>query len=789
MAVADDRANRGALLGLVLFAAICGATFLRYRPPAPKPASAPPSQFSAGRAREILFQLVGNGVPHPVGSAEDAAVRERIVEILTKLGYRPEIQPGFGCNEWGSCGSVMNIATRVEGTEPGEAVLLAAHYDSVPAGPGASDDGMGAVTVLEIARILKTLPPPWHPIILLITDGEEAGMLGADVFVESHPWAREVKVAVNVEARGTSGPSLMFETGSANDWAMRLYARAVPHPITNSIYYTVYKRLPNDTDFSVFKAAGYQGLNFAIIGDVMHYHTPLDNFENVSASSLQHHGDNALSTVLAFANVDLGNPPQGEAVYFDVFGRWLALWKDQLSFPIAATVAFLLLIEIALLFRRHLLFISTFVWGVFGFFGMLALTGVIGYALLVAYRITGVVPPAGAEYGWIAHPIVIQIAYLALAMWSVIVVVRIFQRRASFWGYWAACNALFAGVAIWMSRNYPGASFIFIVPITFAVVAALPAVINSKNSAWCREVAVLISAAAIFSVLVPSIWFLYDALGVGILPLASMLVTLAVAALAPAFTSADEGLGSGLTGLALTVAMLAGATGFVTPTYSVRSPQRVNFQYWLDGDAHQGKWVAAANSQRLSDWLAAAASFKKRPQLIFPWDFAPRFSADAPQIELPAPALEVLSSDPAGTGVRYHVRIKSPRGAPDCVIYFPPSSGVGSVEMEGRVMPSPSGRVLSFLNEAMHGWKAYEIATMPAEGIEMSFTLPSAAPVETYLVDESYALPSDGMFLKKARPPDAVPSQDGDATVVSRRIEIRPLASGATNASTTTTSP
>ncbi|MFZ0036451.1 MAG: M28 family peptidase [Candidatus Acidiferrales bacterium] len=774
MAVTDDRANRGALLGLVLFAAICGATLLRYRPPAPKPANAPPSQFSAGRAREILYELVGKAVPHPVGSTENSAVRERIVEILTKLGYQPEIQPGFGCNEWGVCGSVMNIVARVEGTEPGEAVMLVAHYDSVPAGPGASDDGMGTATILEIARILKTLAPPRHPIILLITDGEEAGMLGADVFVEKHPWAREVKVAVNLDARGTSGPSLMFETGSANDWAMRLFARVVPYPITNSIYYTVYKRLPNDTDFSVFKAAGYQGLNFAIIGDVAHYHTPLDNFENVSTSSLQHNGDNALSTVLAFAGADLANPPAGDAVYFDVFGHWLVLWSEQSSFLIAATVAFLLLIEIALLFRKHLLIISALMWGVFGWCGMLLFSGATGYALLAAYRLTGTVPPAGAEYGWVAYPIVAKIAYLALAIWSVIIVVRIFQKRTSFWGYWAAYNVLFAAAAIWSSRNYPGASFIFIVPITVAAIAALPAIVDTKDSLWWREVAVLIQAAAVFSVFVPSIWFLYDALGVGILPLASMLVTVAIATLAPAFTTADDGMTSGLTGLALTVAMLAGALGFVTPTYSVHAPQRVNFQYWLDADAHRGKWVAAPNSQRLSDWLGAAASFNKKPQLMFPWDFIPRFSADAPPIELAEPELAVVASDPAGSGVRYHVRIKSPRGAPDCTIYFPPSSGVMSIEIEGRAMPVPSERVLGFLNLELHGWKAYEIATLPAEGTEMSFTLPSESPVEAYLADESYALPSDGMFLTKARPPDAVPSQEGDTTVVSRRIQIRP---------------
>ncbi|MGC1685174.1 MAG: M28 family peptidase [Candidatus Acidiferrales bacterium] len=776
MAAPDDRANLGTLLGLVLFAAICGITLFRYHPPAAKPVDAPPSQFSAGRARSVLYGLVADAIPHPIGSAENGAVREKIVQILTDLGYQPQIQPGFGCNEWGSCGSVLNVVARVEGTEPGEAVLLAAHYDSVPAGPGASDDGLGVAAVLEIARILKTIAPPRHAVILLLTDGEEAGMLGADVFVRTHPWAREVKVAVNVDARGTSGPSLMFETGSANDWAMRFYEHAVPHPITNSIYYTVYKNLPNDTDFSVFKGFGYQGLNFANIGGVMRYHTPLDNFENVSTNTLQHDGDSALATVLAFANADLSNPRSGDAVYFDVFGRWIVLWSERASFPIAATIAFLLLIEIALLIRRNQLFISTVVWGMFGWFVMLGFTGAIGYALLVAYRVTGAVPPAGSEYGWIAYPIVAKIAYLALAVWSVVFVVRIFQKRASFWGYWAAGNVLSATAAIWTSRNYPGASFLFIVPVTIALIAALPAVLDSKNSLWLREIAVLVNAAAIFSVFVPSIWFLYDALGVGILPLAAMLLTVAVASLAPAFTIADDGMRGTLNGLAVTIAILAGLLGFVTPVYSVHSPQRVNFQYWLDADAHRGKWLAAANSQRLADWLAAAASFKRKPQLIFPWDYSPRFSADAPQIEMARPELAVLSSEATGTGVRYQVRIKSPRGAPDCSILFPPSSGVASVEFEGLAVPKPSSRVVTFLNEAMHGWKVYEVATLPSEGIEMSFTLPSASPVEAYLLDESYALPPDGMFLKKARPPDAVPSQDGDATVVSRRIEIRPAA-------------
>ncbi len=777
-ALAGDRANRGVWLGLVLLAIIAGVTLIRYNPPAPRAASAPPSQFSAARAEAVLFQLVGDGIPHPVGSAENVTVREKILDTLARTGYQPEIQTGFGCDAWGTCGTVKNIVARLDGREAGSAVLLAAHYDSVPAGPGASDDGMGAAAVLEIARALKTLGPPRHSIIFLISDGEEAGMLGAEAFVTQNPWAREVKAAVNIEARGTSGPSLMFETGTANAWVVRLFAGTAPHPITNSIYYTVYNRLPNDTDFSIFKLAGYQGLNFAIIGDVAHYHTPLDNFEYVSGSSLQHQGDNALAAILALANADLENPPAGDSVYFDLFGRWLVMGGERASFPIAATLAFLLLVEIALLLHRHALSISTFIWGMFGWLGSLSVAGAIGYALLTAYRVTGAMPPRGAEFGWIAHPMIAEFAFGALAFACVFAFARTLQRRAGFWGFWAAGNVIFAAAAIETSRVFAGASFVFIVATAGAVAGSLPAVLDTKNSQILRDLAVLIPAAFAFSILIPSMWFLYTALGCAILPLISLLLAMTVAVLAPAFVSADEGTQRGLGTLTVALTIAAAALAFAIPAYSIRAPQRVNFQYWLDSDAHRGKWLAEVNSQRLPDWLAAAANFQKQPQKAFPWDSFARFSADATQLDLAAPELTVLGSETIEAGVRYHVRITSPRGAPDCTVFFPPASGMTAIEIAGQTLPKPFGHVLPYLDYWLHGWKMLEDVTMPADGVEMNFNLPNAAPMEVYVIDQSYALPANGAFLRTARPADATPSDDGDSTIVSRRVELRPLPAG-----------
>src|SRR5580692_5967126 len=234
-----DHSGRVAFTFLLL-ALILLLSYASLRPPAPKPASAPPQEFSAERAREILNRLVGDGVPHPTGSAHNEVVRGRVMNEFTRLGYRPQIQSGFSCDEYGTCATVQNVIARLDGAVTGPAVLLAAHYDSVPAGPGASDDGMGAASVLEIARAFKSLPTPKNSVIFLIDDGEEAGLLGARVFVEQHPWANDVRVAVNVDNRGTSGPSLMYETGDANEWATRLYTQHAARPATNSIFYFAY---------------------------------------------------------------------------------------------------------------------------------------------------------------------------------------------------------------------------------------------------------------------------------------------------------------------------------------------------------------------------------------------------------------------------------------------------------------------------------------------------------------------------------------------------------------------
>src|SRR5579863_4228033 len=450
--------HRGLIVAGAGIALLLGATHLAYLPTVPLGVDAPPTVFSAGRAAAILRDLVGNGLPHPIGSSAGARLRDAIVERLSALGYRSQFQSGWVCDE-GACGNPVNIVARLGGdSKDRSTILLVAHYDSVPAGPGASDDGAAVASMLEIARTLSALPAPRHPIDLLFTDGEEAGLLGASLFVREHPLSHRVKAAVNMEARGTSGPSLMFETGTANTWLMHMYRSAIARPLTNSLYYVVYKLLPNDTDYTVFKAAGYQGFNFAYIGNVGRYHTPLDNAANVDASSIQHQGDNALAALLALANIPTWDPSPGESVFFDGFSRTLIAWPAAFTMPAALLALILVLAVSAVLLRKRAVGWRQVLWGWVATLCTLGLgTALCSGLLALLVRLRRVPPLEGSS--WISQPLPMHIAAAAIALLAAGSASLFIARRAHFWGFWMAAALLIAVLSVISAAVAPGASF------------------------------------------------------------------------------------------------------------------------------------------------------------------------------------------------------------------------------------------------------------------------------------------------------------------------------------------
>ena len=166
--------------------------------------------FSTDRALTHVEKI--SKKPHSVGTPAHAEVRSYIISELEALGLETSIQEGYTAGDWGNLSKAINILARIKGTGDGKALLLLSHYDSSPhSSLGASDAGSGVATILEgIRAFLSEKKQPKNDIIILIADAEELGLNGADLFVNKHPWAKDVGLALNFEARGSGGPSYML---------------------------------------------------------------------------------------------------------------------------------------------------------------------------------------------------------------------------------------------------------------------------------------------------------------------------------------------------------------------------------------------------------------------------------------------------------------------------------------------------------------------------------------------------------------------------------------------------
>src|SRR5579863_906086 len=323
--------------------------------PRPLGAGAPAQVFSQARAGAALGRILGPERPHPVGSIEAGAVRGRILKELARLGVTAHEQTSMSCvseARWHqvNCAAVTNIVADVL-AGAGKPVLLMAHSDSVAAGPGAGDDGSGVAVLLETIRALHARnTQAGRPVIALFSDGEEPGLLGASAYFRDA--GDKIAAVVNVDVRGDSGPSFLFQTSPGDAGLIDLYARGVSHYATSSISGVIYKYMPNDTDLTPALAAGLPGVNFAFVGDVAAYHTPLDRRENLDPASLQEQGDNMLAMADGLRRAAPGQLKSGGLIYLDILGRWLPRLPLSWTLPLSV-LAFGIIAIAGLLTRRE----------------------------------------------------------------------------------------------------------------------------------------------------------------------------------------------------------------------------------------------------------------------------------------------------------------------------------------------------------------------------------------------------------------------------------------------------
>ena len=304
---------------VILFAAVVLSGLLAYGLwTLPKPQNADYEGFSSARVVEDIRVI--SQKPHSVAHPDERAqVREYLIDRLESMGadtvmqfrYDSIVGPQNKHVEY-TFDAVNLLAEFAPASETvsGTDLMLVAHYDSRYSQPmprdtvwsyGAADDGYGVGVILETVSLALKNRGEWKQgIKVLFTDAEEPGMKGMKAIWENNREVFDnVGLVLNVEARGTWGPALLFEACPGNAKVQELYASTAAYPFTYSLTTVVYQFLPMFTDFTIVKDE-LPGLNFSNIADVNHYHTDLDNFSNISEKTIQHYGSQILPLTMEY---------------------------------------------------------------------------------------------------------------------------------------------------------------------------------------------------------------------------------------------------------------------------------------------------------------------------------------------------------------------------------------------------------------------------------------------------------------------------------------------------------
>ena len=763
------RRAAGTVAGLLV---LCALIVRRAdEPPAPVPASAPATEFSAERAFAHVREIAQR--PHPAGSADNARVRDYVVRQLHALGLEPQIQEATGIGtRYPVAGHIRNILARIPGRTPGgQAVVLMAHYDGVAGGPAAGDDAAGTAAVLETVRALRAGQPLAHDVMIVITDGEEAGLLGAAAFVREHPWAKDVGVTLNFEARGTSGRSYMFETGAGNLDVARMLRRAGDVSAT-SLSVTVYRSLPNDTDLSEMALLGKPALNFAFADGVERYHTAHDDVFYLDQGSLQHHGSQMLTLARAFGDGPLPRPVTGDGVFFDMPFVGLIVYPETWVLPIAITGLLLALAAVVQLARDGTRWIRDVTLGAAG--TIVSTCAAAGAALGVGSLIVrthdsmgwGGAPAFRGVYTAVLALIALTIAF---GFWALV------RRWATLAGAHVGALVVWGVLTLVVSLELPGVSFMFAWPLIAGLLAtrrmsSTPHGTTSREQpTWSSgsDALLWIATAVAAAIIVPTVYaissVLLGAVGAGAIA-AGALVSLLTWLLAPQM----EAMGArrwSAAGVALVTALFLTAIGMATVRSSPAHPTPSIIAYVLDADS-AGAWLTVRGPS--SRTIAAG-----RPEATPPaWlnrlpgmgPSAVYFSASS--VPTPPPTASVLSDSTSGSERHLVISVVAPAPTENIEMRAPGAS-ILRASIDG--VPIDTTR---YRRGIVSGWFLAYSAPPPA-GIKLGLTIPAGNRVSLDLLARVPGIPPfETLHVPPLQPrlPDVVTVQTGDVTLVHRTV-------------------
>ncbi|GAA4014340.1 M20/M25/M40 family metallo-hydrolase [Allokutzneria multivorans] len=745
---------------LVLLALLLAMSLAEIRPPAPVPASAPATGFSAERAMAHLKAISVR--PRPIGSQAHADAREYVLRQLRSLGLDPTVQRATA-NRQADFGEVRNVYARIPGRASTGTVLLVAHYDSTSKGPGAADDGAGVAALLEAARAVLSGPRPRNDVALLLTDGEEAGSLGAQAFVSASLLDPRATAVLSFDAMGSGGPSTVVDAGRSSAWLLPSLS-TVDKPSAWSFAGALRRIVPDDSDFAVFRKAGFAGLSFAFTEVAARNHTGADTVAAVDPGSVQDHGDKALALAKSVGERDFAEAARGNATYFTAFGVLLS-YPNWVVVPLAIAAALLFCAVGWIAVRRRGARLRAIGLAAGTFILPIAVTNMLAH---VASWLLNVLRP---DY---AHNVTYRSEFYeaGLLVLSALITVSWYRAARRRWtteetvlGVWA----WFAVLAVVFAFVLKGAAYVTTLPLLLGGVAALVALRwGGEDPFWPR---LAFAAAALLAVplMTPLVDFTWRGLSFAGPPLVAAIMVVALAL--PLLDILEPKRPKLIATAAVIAAVALFVAGVVVDRFDRDHPHQTSLLYVMEADIGKAFWISY--DRHPSPWTSRYLTGTDDPELeSLEQDANPGSQADydggaASLAAVPAPRATVLRVSREQDTTVLQLRVDAV-GAQRVSVY---ADTTAHTVVDAAVQNVRLGKLTKGLL-AREPWSwGFGFTAVPPEGLEVELRVRGTGPLPLRLVSHRYGLPNVAEF--RPMPEDLVlSSRPGGETVVSRTQRV-----------------
>jgi hypothetical protein len=757
------------IISSLFILAILGLIYVTMMPKWTSDDEGPLSEFSTKRALAQVQAISKR--PHFVGSENHESVANYLLTELKKMGMETSIQEGYTLSDWGNLAKSKNILARIKGSNNSKALLLLSHYDSAPhsSSPGASDAGSGVATILESVRaFLHNKKQHKNDIIILFSDAEELGLNGAALFVTQHHWAKEIGIVLNFEARGSSGPSYMLmETNKGNAGLVKEFASAkVTYPVSNSLMYSIYKMLPNDTDLTVFRKYGnIQGYNFAFIDDHFNYHSAQDDIKHLNKNTLAHQGSYLMPLLNYFSNADLNaTQTNDDKVYFTIPYTFISYsFGWVLPMVIVAFILFLFILFVGI--AKRILTPQEIIKGFIPFLGSIIASGLITFllwkGLLLVYP----------QYNDLLNGFTYNgHAYIAAFVLLSLAICFAFYQRFS--AKKVTKNHYVAPLLIWIIINgflafsLKGAGFL-IIPVYFGLYLFGSFIITQKSH---KRLNLVLSIPALI-IIAPFIQMFPIGLGLKVLFGSAILTVLTFGLLLPVFGAfAKKGRWT-IVFLVLAIAFFAKAHYESGYEFGKAKPNSLLYVY--NADSHKANW--ATYDTNLDSWTKSylgeapknAGTLNKNP-LYSKYNSKFTYASTATILKIDGPTIEFLQDSTVGNQRYLKIRISPSRKVNRYDIFANEkivldnfkANGVSAIGQKGSEYERKGRRVLSY----------YVVDNLP---LEMQFRINTSTVLDMELMESSFDLMHNPLFKITKRESWMMPTPFvlNDALVIEQKIK------------------